>query len=318
MNVIIISIIIFIIGLVLVIKGGDIFVDSATWIAKVLNIPSFVIGATIVSIATTLPEMIISLISASNGITDMAIGNAVGSVTMNTAIIMALAFVFMNVYTYRRNIGFQSVLLMLAVAITFLGSRNGTLEIIPSIALLVIFTLFIIINVRIGKKQKAIYPTQKVKVKAKEKLVQAVKFIVSFGMIYGGSQLLINSSTEIAKIIGVSDRVIAVTLMAIGTSLPELITAITSIKKKNADLSIGNIVGANIIDIALVLPLCSIVSGNPIAVSGEVIAVDLPICLIVTLIAMLPCLLREKASKLQGVSLIGIYVLYLFKLIGVY
>ena len=317
MNILIINIIIFIIGLLLVIKGGDIFVDSATWIAQVLNIPNFIIGATIVSIATTLPEMIISLISASNGITEMAIGNAVGSVTVNTAIIMALAFIFMNIHTDRRSIRFQSALLILSVIIAFFGAKNGYLDIGSNIILLIIFTIFILFNIKIGKKQQNIYPTEKVKVTAKEKIIQSMKFIVSFGMIYIGSKLLINSSTELAKLIGVSDRVISVTLLAIGTSLPELVTAISAIRKNNVDLSIGNIIGANIIDIALVLPLCSIVSGNSIPVTQEAITLDLPICVIVTLVALIPCLVKQRASKFQGISVMSIYCLYMIKLIAI-
>lgn len=317
MNIIVVNIAIFIIGLLLVIKGGDMFVDAATWIARVLNIPNFIIGATVVSIATTLPEMIISLISAKNGVTEMAIGNAVGSVTMNTAIIMALAFIFMMVNTERKSIGIQSILLILAVMVTYLGSENGVLGVIPSLILLIIFIVFIISNIKIGKKEKNIeYPEEEITINTKEKIIQSIKFIVSFLMIYGGSQLLINSSTELAKIMGISDRIIALTLLAIGTSLPELVTAITAIRKNNADLSIGNIVGANVIDIALILPLCSIISGSPLSVTSEAISLDLPICLIVTLVALVPCLTRQKASKLQGISLISIYAVYLIKLIG--
>lgn len=311
----IINIIFFIIGLLIITKAGDIFIDAATWIANALNIPNFVVGATIVALATTLPEMVISLLSAHQGITEMAVGNAIGSVTVNTALVMALAFLFMNVKPNRNNIIIQSLILIAVTITTFLGSITGTLQVMPSLIAFFLFVMFIIWNIKIGRKEEYEKHVKQKQINRKDLCIQIGKFIFSFLMIYLGSRILILSSTELARIVGVSDRVISVTLVAIGTSLPELTTTIIAIKKHNTELSIGNIVGANVIDIALVLPLCSLISGSPIAVNRETIALDFPVCLAAILIALLPCLIKEKGSKLQGISLLAVYAFYVSRLV---
>ena len=130
--------------------------------------------------------------------------------------------------------------------------------------------------------------------------------------IVAGSQLLVNSGSALAAFFGVPERIVAVTMIAIGTSLPELVTTITAIVKKESSLSIGNLIGANILDLTLILPVCSFVSGQALPVSAQSLALDMPACLLITLLALLPLLFKEKGSKMQGLSLILGYSLYLF------
>jgi cation:H+ antiporter len=299
----------FVVGIVLVVKGGDFFVDAASWIAKAFGIPSFIIGATIVSIATTLPEMIVSIMAAANGQVEMAIGNAVGSVTANTGLILAVAMLFMTIAIKRKDYILQCSLLIAASAILLISSQGGSLSIPGSVVLIVIFFVFMTKNVMHAKA--APKDTENVAIEKKTFGVNIVKFVLGAAGIVLGSQLLIKSGSGIAEFLGVPERIIAVTMVAIGTSLPELVTTITSIVKKESSLSIGNLVGANIIDLTLILPLCSLVSGQALPVDVASATIDMPVCLGVTLIAFVPLLISEKASKLQGVLLLAVYIGYL-------
>lgn len=301
--------IIFLVGLILIIKGGDWFVDSASWIARAAGIPSFIVGATIVSFATTLPEMLVSVIAATGGKNDMAVGNAVGSVTANTALIMALAMVFMHIVVSRAKYIRQCALLIGACTVLWLGCITGRLQVWASVVLAVIFLLFMVINVQDARKEMSAGEAEGMD---KSKVGRNIfLFVVGAAGIVAGSQLLVSGGSELALFFGVPEGVIAVTLVAVGTSLPELVTTLTAIRKRESQLSIGNIVGANIIDLSLILPVCGLVSGESFAVSETAIRLDLPVCLGVTLVALLPLLWRQKASRVQGVALLVIYVAYI-------
>ncbi len=297
-------------GIALVVKGGDVFVDAASYIAKAFHIPPFVIGATIVSIATTLPEMIVSLIAAAAGKTDMAIGNAVGSVTANTALIMAIAMIAMPIVCERKRYLKQISLLIASALVLFLSCRTGELNPIGSLILTVIFILFIVQNL-FSAKTDSHNQSGQAAVDKKKLFINIVLFIIGAAAIVLGSQLMVDHGSKIAVWLGVPERIIAITLIAVGTSLPELVTTISAIVKKEAALSVGNIIGANIIDLSLILPLCAVVSGETLPVAAGSIAVDLPVCLGVTLIATVPLIFRQKASKLQGVLLLAFYALYM-------
>ena len=145
----------------------------------------------------------------------------------------------------------------------------------------------------------------------KEKVKQIVFFVIGAAGIVLGSNLLIEGGSNIATALGVPERVIAVTMVAIGTSLPELVTTITAIRKKESHLSVGNIIGANIIDLALILPVCSLVSGSSFAVSATSLHIDFPVCFAFVLIAMVPMLVKEKAYKTQGIIMLVAYAAYL-------
>jgi cation:H+ antiporter len=145
----------------------------------------------------------------------------------------------------------------------------------------------------------------------KELSKNIIKFIIAAAAIVLGSRLMVDYGSAIASFLGVPERIIALTLVAIGTSLPELVTTITAIIKKESALSVGNIIGANIIDLSLILPLSSLAAGEPLPVSAQSVAVDLPTCLLITVLALLPLMLRQKASKVQGLALLIAYGIYL-------
>ena len=308
------TIFLFLVGMVLTIKGGDFFVDASSWIAERSGIPKLIIGATIVSLATTLPEMLVSVMAATQGKVDMSIGNAVGSVTANLGLIMALAVLCMPGVIRRSDYLLKSILMLAASVITVLCGFTGSVSVAMCAALLVIFVVFLWENVREARKAMHLGPQQPDADAAAAEtagknvvLLNIVKFIGGAAGIVLGAQLLVDNGSTLARLAGISERVIGVTLVAIGTSLPELITTITSIAKKQSELSVGNILGANILDLTLIMPLSSLISGKPLPVSPTMAQIDLPACLLVGLIATIPALAGKRFARWQGVVLLVVY-----------
>jgi cation:H+ antiporter len=305
-------ILIFLIGLVLIVKGGDAFVDAASWIAEVSGIPQFIIGATIVSLATTLPEMLVSCFAASAGSVDMAVGNAVGSVTANTGLILAIALMCMPGPAARSAYLVKSLLLIGTVSTLLIFSRGGRLSPVGSILLVALFVVFLIENVHSAKTGRAAASDVEKPATDKKTIARNVlMFVLGAAGIVAGAQLLVNSAKEIATRLNVPEIVIAVTIVAVGTSLPELVTTITAIAKKQASLSAGNVIGANIIDTALILPICSAISGQALPINAQSLSLDIPVCLAVVLIALVPTLITQKFRRWQGVAMLAVYLGYL-------
>ena len=316
----IVVIILFVVGILCVIKGGDWFVDSASFMAEATGVPKLIVGATIVSIGTTLPELLVSVIAASQGEFDMAAGNAIGSVTANIALIMSIALIFMPATINRKDYIVKSFLMFLPIAIMFIFGFNGNapskLPLVCSIILLIIFAFNIGENVfGAVKATKLEGKSEKLQATKGEILKNVGIFLLGAVAIFIGAQLLQTSATTIATKIGISKQIISLTIVAIGTSLPELVTTITAIRKKENSLSVGNIIGANIIDLTLILSLCGIISGGALPVSSQTILLDIPVCFLVGLVAITPALITQKFSKWQGYLNLVIYVGYLIAMI---
>ena len=310
------TILLFLVGMVLTIKGGDFFVDAASWIAERSGIPKLIIGATIVSLATTMPEMLVSVMAAVQGKVDMSIGNAVGSVTANLGLIMALAVVFMPGVIRRKDYLLKSILMLAASAIIVLCGLTGSVSVAMCAVLLVIFAVYLWDNVHEAHRTIRLNGQQPDRAAAAQEtgrrvvLVNIAKFVGGAAAIVLGAQLLVDNGSTLARLAGISERVIGVTLVAIGTSLPELITTITAISKKQSELSVGNILGANILDLTLIMPLSSLISGKPLPVSQTMAAIDLPACLLVGLIATIPALIGKRFARWQGAVLLVVYAGY--------
>ena len=351
-------IILLIVGIALVVKGGDWFVDAASWIAEVSGIPTFIIGATIVSVATTLPEVLVSSLSAAEGSAGMAIGNAVGSVNCNIALIMAMSLLFMPGILKRRDYIAKIFMLLGVISVLWaLSSTSGTLVWWEGLIVLAFFFAFMIENLLSAKRHAKLSALDEEKEEmAKEgvriltaeefefdiqkdfnsKSIMTIKrtgiqfekstlakniilFVIGAGAIVLGAQLMCDNGAKFASLLGVSDDLIGVTILAVGTSLPELVTAITAIAKKKSDLSVGNVIGANIIDISLILPLCAFISagkfGAELPVSPQSLVLDFPFCLAVAGVALLPALIFGKFKRWQGALLIAGYITYITLLV---
>ena len=306
--------VLFIIGLVLIIKGGDWFVDSASWFAEATGIPKFVVGATVVSFATTLPELLVSVRAAMNGSAQLAIGNAIGSVTANTTLIMGVSLVFMAGVISRKSFSLKGGLLLAAIVGLTLISLGGALPVWSAFVLWAIFLVFMTSNVIEGKKNAGLEKGEDVYEK-KDIPGKVLFFLIGPAAIVFGAEFLVSSGKTIAAGIGISETIIGFTVIALGTSLPELVTTLTAIKKKQNSLSVGNIIGANIIDTTLILPLCAVINGTPLPVEKINLVFDFPICIAACAVAIVPTIFQGKFKKWQGYALLSIYAVYMLLLV---
>ncbi len=304
---------IFIVGLILTIKGGDWFVDSASWFAEATGIPKFVVGATVVSFATTLPELLVSVRAAMNGSAQLAIGNAVGSVTANTTLIMGVSLVAMAGLVNRKEFAFKGGLFLASTVGLTVLSLSGWLPTWSAFVLWAVFLTFMISNVIEGKKGAA---TDSLDIYEKKEIPSKILFFVlgTVSIVFG-AEFLVSSGVTIAKGIGISETIIGFTVIALGTSLPELVTTLTAIRKKENSLSVGNIIGANIIDTTLILPLCAVINGRALPVEKINLVFDFPVCIAACSVAIVPTIFQGKFKKWQGYALLTIYALYMLFLV---
>ena len=301
-------------GLVCIIKGGDLFVDAASWIAEASGIPKFIIGATIVSFATTLPEMLVSVFAALEGSADIAVGNAVGSVTANVGLIMCLSLICMECLMTRKQFGVKACLLLAAILGLFAFTRDGQLSVWEGAVILLVFVSFVVESLIAARREQGTElkeNEERPAVNGKTAAVNIVKFVLGAAGIVLGAQLLIDNGSAIASLLGVPDAIIAATMIAIGTSLPELVTTLTAIRKKESSLSVGNIIGANIMDLTLILPLCSLILGKPLPVQSQGMLLDIPACLIICAAVLVPALWKGKFQRWMGFLAGGLYLAYL-------
>lgn len=344
----------FIVGLLCLIKGGDWFVDGASGIAKRFRIPEILIGATVVSIGTTLPEVMVSATSAVEGIGGIAFGNAIGSIICNTALIAAVTITVKPGKADRKT--------MIVPVLFFTGASvfysltaylSGEFTRVTGIVLLLSFVAYMTVTVLLMKRKddtpEEILEIQmqnerienctctdiNVKCEYCEKsdtgasisskkgfdkvLVKDICFIIiGAALIAVGARLLVDNATVMAKFFGMSEAIIGLTIVALGTSLPELVTAITSLIKGHGSLSLGNIIGANLFNLILVSGVAVTIS--PFSVPKEdmlsngmlaSLVIDIPVMLGVMAILIIPTLVRKKLSRVQGISLLAIYVGYI-------
>ena len=315
------AVILFVIGLVLLIKGGDWFVDGAAGLAHRYHIPEILIGATVVSIGTTIPEVMVSSIAAAVGQSQTAYGNAIGSVICNTALISAItisakASADVDTRTFRTPVLF----FFLAAAIySVVAYTTGAFSRIIGIVLLSIFIIYMVLTVRQAFSGKLVMDPEEDDAEEKESPLwkDLVFLILGAAVIAVGARLLVDNGKIIAAGLGVPESVIALTFIALGTSLPELVTAITSLVKGHASLSMGNIVGANLFNLVLVSGTAMTI--NPFTVpTDKVIAghnaslvLDIPLMLFVMAFMTVPALCTKKLRRYQGIVLLLVYCAYI-------
>ena len=328
-----IPVILFIVGLVLLIKGGDWFVDGATAIAERFKMPQLLIGATVVSIGTTLPEVMVSASSALTGHGEIAYGNAIGSIICNTALISAITIAVYPSVIKRKTLITPVFFFFLSAAFySVVAYYKGNFSRITGIILLVIFAVYMIITVRQAFKDEgdtAEDITEDVEAeeaksgfglfiaKKKELLsFQIIMLAVGAALIAVGANLLVENGTLIAQSMGVPESVIAVTVVALGTSLPELVTAITSLVKGCGALSLGNVIGANLFNLVLVCGVSCVLSpfdvprSNMIAGIPTSLLIEIPLMLFVMAFMTVPALIKGKLQRYQGIVLLAIYVAF--------
>ena len=315
----ILSIALFAVGLVLLIKGGDWFVDGATGLATRFHLPDIVVGATVVSIGTTLPEVMVSATGALLGQGAMAYGNAIGSIICNTSLIAAISVAC--------NPGPGNVKTMKMPVIFFFGSAAlyclaayvlGEFPRWMGFVMLTIFVVYTYLNVRNGLKnpEAASEEEEETDGKARSLLMELLLLVVGAAVIAVGADLLVEHGTIIAQGLGVPETVIALTFVALGTSLPELVTTITSLKKGRASLGIGNVIGANVFNLVLVsgvavsLAPFEVPVGKLLMGHNASLVLDIPLMLAVMLLLTVPALAKKKLARWQGIALLCIYAAF--------
>ncbi|MCD7736529.1 MAG: calcium/sodium antiporter, partial [Lachnospiraceae bacterium] len=330
-----VPVLLFLVGLLLLIKGGDWFVDGATGIASRFHLPELLIGATIVSIGTTLPEVMVSATSALGGHSEIAYGNAIGSVICNAALIAAITIAVRPGRVVRKSL-IMPVCFYFISAVFYAGNAymRGSFSRPAGVFLLLLFLIYMILTVRQMTRDKASDLTntaeqanaaakresaQKESVakntggKADSLLKEIALLILGAVLIAIGADLLVDNGTLIAEAMGVPESVIALTFVALGTSLPELVTAITSLIKGHGALSLGNVIGANLFNLVLVSGISITLSPFEIPVSSTLfgynasLVLDIPVMFSVMMILTIPALWKERLYRSQGILLLVIY-----------
>ena len=312
------SLLLFAVGVLLLIKGGDWFVDSAVGVAKKFRVPEIIIGATVVSIGTTLPEVMVSVTAAVNNNAAVAYGNAIGSIICNTALIAALTIAIRPAPVNRKAVitpvifFFVSAAIYVAAAYVF-----GRFDRWLGIVMLVVFAIYMTMTIRNGFKNPV---EQSAEDEQDEKggslLKNIIVLVISAALIAVGADMLEGSSVSLATMAGIPTEVVGVTVVALCTSLPELVTAVTALLKGHGALSLGNIIGANIFNLVLVSGAAVTISPFAIPEGSKLMGIntsqliEIPLMIAVMALMTLPTIKKGKLGRWQGVSLLCIYVAF--------
>ena len=310
-----IPVLLFIVGLLFLIKGGDWFVDGASSLARRFHLPELLIGATVVSIGTTLPEVMVSTMSALSGHGEIAYGNAIGSVICNAALIAAITIAVRPGRVDPKTLKTPVAFFFAAAAIYCIAAYVfGRFTRVMGIIMLAVFVAYMAANVLQMKNT----PAGEQEESEDEMPLAKTLILLVLGavLIAVGANLLVDNGTLIAQALGVPESVIALTFVALGTSLPELVTAVTSLVKGHSDLSLGNVVGANVFNLVLVSGMSITLAPFTIPQSATLFGInsslvlDLPVMLAVMLILTVPALVKGKLNRAQGILLLAIYAAF--------
>lgn len=309
-----------VVGFALLVKGADWFVDGSSNIAKLLRIPPILIGLTIVALGTSAPEATVSIIAALEGTADVSIGNVVGSNIFNITLVVGLAaFIFplrVQNETIKKEIPFTllaSVALLVLMSDVFLqGLSSNMITRSDGVILLLFLTIFMYYIIEVGLKSR--------KESSKEEFSNediswgknSLITIIGLAGIIGGGQLVVTNATEIAYSLGMSETLVGLTIVAIGTSLPELVTSISAALKKESEIALGNIVGSNIFNILFVLGASSVIT--PLAVN-EKIFTDIWLMIILTVLLLIFSRTKYRIGRKEGLILALFYIAYMVYII---
>ena len=315
-----IPVLLFAVGLVCLIKGGDWFVDGASALARKFHLPELLIGATVVSIGTTLPEVMVSTMSALSGHGEIAYGNAIGSVICNAALIAAITIAVRPGKVDPGTLKTPVLFFFIAAAVYCVAAYVlGTFTRPVGFVMLGMFVLYMVMTVRQMKKSPPPEGETGSESAPGEEMPtwkMLVFLVAGAGLIALGARLLVDNGTKIAESLGVPESVIALTFVALGTSLPELVTAVSALVKGHSDLSLGNIIGANVFNLVLVSGLSVTLAPFDVPESAVIagrnasLVLEIPLMIAVMLILTVPALLRGKLNRAQGILMLAIYAAF--------
>lgn len=302
-------IILIIVGFALLIVGADFLVDGASGIAKKFHIPEIIIGLTIVSIGTSMPELFVSITSAIDGYSDMALGNVIGSNLCNLLLILGLSSLIKPVDFQEETRKYEiPMCLLFTIILMIFSNTSGEISRIEAVILLVLFGLFIAYTIYMGKKKSK--ENSEVAEEKNKTIKNIILIILGIASLKFGGDFVVNNAVNIAQMFNISEKVISLTILAIGTSLPELVTSVTAAIKGNSDIAIGNIIGSNIFNILLILGVSSVI--KPITFNSSY-NMDLSIlCISMVILALFPIIPpKNKMSRANGLIYVLMYGAYM-------
>lgn len=302
---VLLQILLVIIGFVMLVKGADWFVDGAAGIAERFGIPQLVIGLTIVAMGTSAPEAAVSIRAALKETADITIGNVVGSNILNILIILGITSVIVAVAVQKSTVKYEMPFMIgITVLLMIFGMTGNEVNRLEGVILWVFFILYIAYLYRMTMNQKPEEEEKKEKQSA-GKLILLI--IVGLGLVVWGSDVTVDAAAKLAKIAGISDKFIGLTVIALGTSLPELVTSVSAARKGKADIAIGNIVGSNIVNILFVVGTTAIITPVPFAGS---FVVDMLVAAAAAVLLLVCVVKKNKLTRPGGIIMLLCYAVY--------
>lgn len=303
-----INIVLLVMGLVVVLKGADWLTDGAVNIASRFGVSQMVIGLTIVAMGTSMPELCVSMVSALKGTPDLAVGNVVGSNTLNTLLIVGCSALVAPIMVKRSSVRRDIPFAVLASLLMLIFCLDGGIDRLDAALLFILFAVFMFVTVKYGKNEGT-----EAKTTAAPLGKTALLLVVGLVCLILGSNLFVDNASFIASTLGVSDAVIGLTIVAGGTSLPELATSMVSAKKGNSDIAIGNVIGSNVFNILMIIGVTGLV--KPMHIKG-ITSLDLIVMLASMLLLWFFCRTTYKVKRWEGAVLAISYIAYLAWLIA--
>lgn len=303
-----INIVLLVMGLVVVLKGADWLTDGAVNIASRFGVSQMVIGLTIVAMGTSMPELCVSMVSALKGTPDLAVGNVVGSNTLNTLLIVGCSALVAPIMVKRSSVRRDIPFAVLASLLMLIFCLDGGIDRLDAALLFILFAVFMFVTVKYGKNEGT-----EAKTTAAPLGKAALLLVVGLVCLILGSNLFVDNASFVASTLGVSDAVIGLTIVAGGTSLPELATSMVSAKKGNSDIAIGNVIGSNVFNIFMIIGVTGLV--KPMHIKG-ITSLDLIVMLASMLLLWFFCRTTYKVKRWEGAVLAISYIAYLAWLIA--
>lgn len=311
---VVLVIIFFVLSLIMLSWGGNLLVDSAINIGKITGVSQVVIGSTLVSIITTLPELLVTVFSTNSDLQNIAVGNAIGSMMFNFLIIIGLLLIakpmLLKLKLFRSKIVVYAVMLVSLVVFAL----DGQINYLEGALLFFVFVVFYFQNYKESKKVSSKYVFEKKTVHKKIVFDTIVLFVLGGVLISFGANFLVKSACMLGDVLKINNKIIGFTCVAIGTSVPELMTAITSIRKNCMALSVGNVIGANILNGSLLLAVAVLAGGKLLLDKAFAIACFL-VLILTLLLLFIPSFRNKKTTRLQGVIFVLCYVGYIILLV---
>lgn len=302
---------VFVIGLIMVVKGGDLFLNSTIYIGNITGVSFGIIGATLVSIATTLPELSVSVMSSYQGFSGMSIGNALGSFICNIALVIGIISIIKPIKINNDFFPLKGAMMFAYLGIFYFFAVDGSVSHLEGKFLISLVVLFILLNLIEHNDNKMRKKTKRMKINKEDLILNIFIFIIGSVLIVLGADILIDTGIEIAGHFRISKQIISLTLLAFGTSLPELVTALSATIKDKQSISIGNILGANILNITMVIGLSAVASADGLIISRQTLNLDIPMATVMSLIFVLSGTLVNKIGRSTGIIILIIYGFYL-------